>query len=369
MNLPIRRLCYSLLVFAFSGVNGLFAQVLIQNVRLETNQIGPKSLFYGTVQNTGNLVQLWFEGELTATNGQMVVAFRTEPITLATGVKTISSSELVMRTFTYGSSDGGRIARLFQRLPGGSYRYCIRARTNSEGEDQFCDGVDVEEYITLDLVHPWDKDTIDEVRPTLMWTMNGLNPSMSTSDVRLVLAPMSGSQNPAQTIASERPLFIIPKLNDRSVPYPAGVQDLDRGKCYAWQVERTIDGRVMDRSEPWGFCVRKPVEQIAAKYIRLDHPVPGMIYDAVDQRIYFRYDEPYASSRMECSIYDSSKGQHIVPEVKNEGGTLVANDGRSVGANLFELDLQPYGLGAGSYELRVKDGKGTTHTLLFRIKR
>jgi len=103
------------------------------------------------------------------------------------------------------------------------------------------------------------------------------------------------------------------------------------------------------------------------KYVRLDRQEPGTVYDAIDDRIFFRYDEPYSSTGLDCSIL-SAGSKVITPEVfgdANEGSTL--QNVRSVGVNLYELDLQPYGLRKGYYELVVKNEKGRVDRLKFHV--
>lgn len=161
---------------------------------------------------------------------------------------------------------------------------------------------------------------------------------------------------------------MVPHVKERTLPYPFGVAGLEPGQCYAWQAERVVGSRVTDRSEPWGFCVRKHVEPLPNKYVRLDRVEPGAVYEAADRRIYFRYDEPYASAQVDCSILDE-RGGHVRPQLQDDAGAAAEMGVRSVGVNLYELDLQPYGLKPGYYDLVVRNEKGRARTMKFHVPR
>ena len=106
---------------------------------------------------------------------------------------------------------------------------------------------------------------------------------------------------------------------------------------------------------------------MADKYIRLDRLQPGTVYKAVDRRLFFRYDEPYAGAALQCQVIGPD-GRTIEPEVSNESGPASLARSASAGANLFELDLSPYGLRTGTHTLVVRDGKGRRYELQFESK-
>lgn len=348
-------------------VNLLHAQVSFQTATLEGALIGPRTLFHATLFNAGPACEVSLEGEVRTTEGVSVITFQTESFRLQSGVRTIAANELIMRSFVYGSSSAGRTAQRFQRLAGGDYHYCLRLHAPQvESDDEYCDVLSVDEISFLDLVQPWNGDSIDEVRPPLTWTISGSGPTVGSADVRITLTPMTNGHGAAQALAAERPVFIVPHVTQRTMPFPIGLADLERGKCYAWQAERLDGSRVVDRSEPWSFCVKKIPETFQNKYVRIDRVQPGAIYEALDQKIFFRYDESYASMRMDCSIYGSGHVR-IDPQLLDDTDKDAPEGARSVGVNLYELDLQPYGLKPGYYDLVVRNEKGRDRTLKFHI--
>ncbi len=322
-------------------------------------------MFHTVLNNSGSNTRFWLEGEISDMYGRSILTFLTSPKEISTGTWTYGAVDLVMRSFIYAAGDAGQSAQYFQKLPNGRYRFCLRVRSDGEGDDQLCETYEVEDFLALDLVHPWDKDTVDETRPTLSWALTASAP---TADVRLVLAPLAEGRRPAQALAYERPLFIIPQVSPGAVPFPTALPDLERGKCYAWQVEQVDGTRIKERSEPWGFCVRLTLPPPVNKYVRLDRQEPGTVYEVTDGRVFFRYDESYDSRSMTCAVYGPAR-KHIEPVTLNEGGTKATANARNVGPNLFELDLQPYHLKRGMYELVVTDEMGRTRTLILKIAR
>lgn len=351
---------FLLLVFRSTG------QVTFQHVTFQEMQVSPTTFLTITLHNAGGEEEMRFEGEVLGTTGERVLSFASAPVRVPAGISTLGGGQLNMRMFSYGEGELGRHAQLFHRLADGRYRACIRMISGAaEVNDDFCDDISVEELLFLDLVMPWDGDTIDDVRPALTWTWSGGSPKVPDG-IRLVLAPMASGNTAAQAIAAARPVFMVPDVRERTVAFPPGIEALERGRCYAWQVERIKDGRVLDRTAPWSFCVRKHKEPMHNKYVHLDRVRPGAIYEAVDQRIFFRYDEPYSSEQLTCVIMDG-KEQRIDPQVLDDrAGTVGA---RSVGINLYELDLQPYHLPEGFYDLLVRNEKGGSRRLKFHITR
>lgn len=362
-----RRLIQALLLLAWPCWAS--AQVIVQTATIEGNLFSQRTFMQVTLLNTGAACAVQMEGAVHTRSGEPVLRFMCAPFQMSTGGRTINSAELTTNTFVFGSGAAARAAQYSNRLPGGEYRFCVKVRSaGNEVDDEFCEKFIAEEFMFLDLVSPWDGDTIDEVRPALSWTMAGPSGTLGLAELRLVLVPMEVHDNPDQAIASAVPMFIIPRLKERIVPYPSGLPSLEPGHCYAWQVEQLDGARVVDRTEPWGFCVRKHKEPVQNKYVRLDRIEPGAVYEALDNKIFFRYDEPYSSNRLDCRIYGPG-GLEVEPVTGNDVDPSGPDGIRSVGVNLYELDLQPYGLKPGYYDLAVRNEKGRPRTLKFHVSR
>lgn len=349
-------------------------QVVIAGAHFREYGIEPRELFTVTVNVGTEPVLAAFTGRIDAMDGSSVVQWRSTPKALAIGTHTIRSSDLAFEQFMYGSSDRGRTAMLQHRLTAGSYRACLSVNLVSSAEpgDEYCDELMVEDMLFMDLIHPLDGDTIQEVRPTLSWWLS--EPQLPPGqEARLILVPLNSVQIPAQALAIERPLFEIGAMQRTIVQYPPGYPSLMEGRCYAWQVERTMDNVIIDRTEPWSFCVARPEKARENKYVLLTSREDGSVYDALGQKIFFRFDEPYATSDLQCTIKGKG-GRTYQPVVRPDGersrstrASGIGADGQE-GSNLFVLDLQPLGLKKGYYDLVVRDGKERSYVLKFFVE-
>lgn len=342
-------------------------QVTFQHAAVQETQVSPTTFLTVTIHNAGVPEDMRFEGEVLASSGELVLSFASDPVRVPAGISTLGSGQLNMRRFNYGGGELGRHVQLLHRLADGRYRYCVRMISRvAEVNDDFCEDINVEDLLFLDLVMPWDGDTIDDVRPALTWTWSGGSPKVPDG-IRAVLVPKASGSTAAQAIASARPLFMVPDVRERTVAFPPGIEALERGRCYAWQVERLKEGRVLDRTAPWGFCVRAHKEPVHNKYADLSKGDPSGLYQAVDERIYFRYDEPYTSSRLTCMIHGQA-GEQAGPKPGIDGLGDAAAGLRVIDVNLYELDLSGYSLKPGRYELVVRDEKGRARKLRFEVK-
>jgi len=347
----------------------LRAQLFIQQATVNTEAISPATLFQASLLNNGTVTTVVLSGDIKAKNGDLVVSFRSRPAQMASGVNVLSAANPELEDFRYGNSAAGQHALTTQRLPEGDFRFCLRAEAvQGEATDEWCEPLRVERMLFLDLVQPWNGDTIDDTRPPLSWTLSGSPEAASAASVRLALAPMPQGQDPAQAIARSIPLFVQQGVTERTVAFPPGVADLERGRCYAWQVERVADGRVLDRSEPWGFCVRAKVDPKPEKYIRLDRLQPGIVYNAVDGRLYFRYDKPYASEALQAVVTTDHR-ERIAVQIQRETKADPAVGSASAGVGLYALDLQGTDVRPGYHELTITDPQGGRYALKFHYAR
>lgn len=230
--------------------------------------------------------------------------------------------------------------------------------------ERLCEELVADDLLYMDALWPLNGDTIEEVRPALSWTLLGgeMPPGQAA---RLVLVP-DPARDAARSITRERPLFQVEGARMPAMPYPGGVAALEPGKCYAWQVERATGDVVVDRTEPWRFCVRKEAVPPQNKYVDIVRVAPGSVYRAVSDRIYFRYDEAYNDHALDCTIYDASM-KPVKPDVAVDGTAVMG--AKHAGTNLYELDLAPYRLKTGQYDLVVRDAKQRSYVLKFQVAR
>jgi hypothetical protein len=340
------------------------AQVTPLALRFNDQLVGPSTLFELTISNTGGPEQVAFSGGVWVASGEEVLRFSAKPFPVPAGTSRVSSALLDMESFAYSSTNMGRYTAIQHRLTGGEYRFCVEvAPLSGESSDELCEDISVDDLLFMEPIWPMDNDVIEEQRPNFSWTVSGaaLPPGQSA---QLVLVPCKEGLA-ARCIGAERPLFIAQDVRTPSVPFPPAVPSLEPGARYAWQVERSLNGVVVDRTDPWLFSVHKPNVPAENKYVNLTTIQPGSVYEALGERIFFRYDEAYSGTKLSCLIFDEH-GQRMEAQTASESDG--ATDVKGTGINLYETDLQPYHLKKGYYRLVVADEKNRSYSLKFHIE-
>lgn len=168
-----------------------------------------------------------------------------------------------------------------------------------------------------------------------------------------------------ESVRSGTPLLVINSLQQTSVPYPTSSADLKSGHTYAWIVEYMVNGVPVIATEAWIFTIRdqQPIPEI--KYIKLRQSDNSNTYLAVNDRVYFSFEDATSSGNIHISLRDR-KGAILEPVSMPDGTsqqTLTAQ-----GFNHFVLDLTPYNLGEGYYLLTITNSKGDKYTLYAQIE-
>lgn len=355
---------------------GLLSATLCQGqTRITALSVDPFSAAQGTLltiglAHDGAPGSVRVTGDIRSDAGEHVLHFTTRSIPVAPGAQVIAPGSLAYDEFVWATTPLAAGIRAGHQFTEGEYEVCatLTGSGGNESFDEFCDRFAVEEQLFLDLTEPWDRDTIDEVRPSLFWNLSGTLRSPADMDLMLVLAPLGGSGDAQRAVGASVPTFRLKHPAYPVTPFPSGAPSLERGKCYAWQVQLERNGLVRERSEAWSFCVRPEPVLKDQRYVVLGNEHDRAIHQAVDDRLYFRWDEPYTTEHVVCEVLNERQ-ERIAPEASRmEGGDHPATvNARSLGINLYEFDLAAYDLRPGTYELRVRDGKGHERSMLFSI--
>jgi len=346
-----------------------FAQLSVTSLLVDPLAFSLSSFPGFALSNTSGQTVVSGELVITSASGELEATMRTTPFSVGPGMRMFRQGEVQVAEFRTANTEAGALLLREQRLAGGQHECCLMISVLN-GDQQalpYCEGLVVDEDLWLDLVEPWDGDTVDSPRPMLAWTVLGRTGLPKDVQARLVLVP-NDRGGKAQALASTTPVFVVDGAPLPAVPFPAGQPDLIAGHCYAWQVEAWRGSSFAGRTEPWRFCVRKTLQIAPEKYVLLRSDGAKSIYQVVDGYIYFRTDDTYAVEALECVI-QSGNGERIVPVVVRENGGVEQPGAKKVGVNLYEFDLQPYHLKTGQYRLKVRDGVGRGYDLQFKYNR
>jgi len=148
------------------------------------------------------------------------------------------------------------ITRQQRYFPQGLYEYCFTLATNGATTaplSEECFEFELTPFAELNLLSPYDKDKVCELRPMLTW--QPLLPAVTGAAYQLVLAEIRENQNAVEALNYNLPIINQSSIIANMLPYPPVAPELVKGKRYAWQVTAFKDQTVLNRSEIWEFTV------------------------------------------------------------------------------------------------------------------
>ncbi|MGP8217329.1 MAG: hypothetical protein ACLQQ4_17305 [Bacteroidia bacterium] len=359
----------SLLIFSFSS-NG--QQVTIVSADVNAYNVTPRGLCQAVLMNPATNVEVMLEAELLDAANEPLVTVKTNPFMLHNGLNAASNMNFSIASVEYGTTSIVPYIRNSNILPTGKYSYCIKVMIvggNAEEGDNYCDEIesDIDSYLYL--VSPEDMDTINTPNPVLIWNhsdpFNTLGPG---EYYRMLLVPVTEGQTADEAVTVNTPLYLKNNLEENQVQYPFDAPELEPGKHYGWQVQLISNDVIANKTEAWEFIEYIHVPLKDNKYAIMRTSTDGGFYTAANNRIFFRFDEAYATSNVvECLIFDSQMKpvkSKTLDATKNTDGTIAL---KQQGYNQYEVDLNGMNIKSGFYYLQIKNAKGQVFKLKFQV--
>jgi hypothetical protein len=345
-------------------------QVTIVSADVNSYNVTPRGLCQVVLMSPAANVQVILQAELMDAANEPLLTVRTNPFMLHTGMNMAAGTSFTISSVEYSGSSIASYMRTSNILPTGKYNYCVKVIvvTGVEEGDQYCDNIESDINSFLYLVSPGDKDTINTLYPVLIWNHSDPFNALSPGEFyRMLLVPISDGQSADEAIAVNTPIFLKNNLEENQVQYPYDAPALEPGKHYGWQVQLMGSNVVINKTEAWEFIEDKPKVLKDNKYATVKTTLDGGYYTAVNNRIFFRFDEAYASpanSDVKCSILDT-----YMEPVKSK--TLDASNGtiafKKSGFNQYEVDLNGMNIQSGYYYLQISNEKGQVFMLKFMV--
>lgn len=307
------------------------------------------------------------ESNITNVSNTLLLKLVSTEFYIKKGVTTLNASTLKFAQISYSNHSQANYIKTFNQLPSGVFNYCITVFPIESFEmgDENCQTIDATEKEQLFLINPIDGDEIETPTPILIWfhsePFNLLNQG---EFFRLLLVKLDDNQSADAGITSNIPFFIKNNLTRHQVQYPIDANPLEKGGRYAWQIQKMANGQIVSTTETWSFYVADKKIPTDFRYVYVRDKLDGSVYNVVNDRIFFKYDERYNSSEMTCKII-SDKREVILPETKDEEAGKESL--MQVGNNKYELDLKPYKLKKGYFILEVYNEKKDKFQLKFYV--
>ena len=210
-----------------------------------------------------------------------------------------------------------------------------------------------------------DKDTIDYKYPAFNWYY--VSPPDGRDDVRynFVLTELQPNQSALTGVTVNQPLLRINGVQGFQLVYPFDAPELQYNYRYGWQLEKTVNGIITEKSEAWEFILYREI-LIPMKYAVLNSAYNATIYEVEGEGFYFKMNQRYRSATPPKIRVISETSQSMDVQLGEDQKLGAEEEPEKTGREFYYLrtDLYP----AGTYTLIVKDPKGNEYNTLFRIK-
>jgi hypothetical protein len=369
-NMQYRYLFLLVYITLFTVASSLFGQITITNSSFNSFNVTPNSLCRITLLNGSGITgEAYLEAEVRNAANDRLIAVQSNVFTIKPGINTILPSTISFASIAYSGSNQAEFLRVQNKLPSGVFTYCVRVVPIGQIEegDEYCESLDGNEDALLYLVYPLHEEVIETPQPVLMWMHSEPFNLLAPGEYfRLNVVELFDGQSADAGIGTNQAIFSKNYINSHQVPYPQDAKLLEPGKRYGWVVQKISNGNIVARTEAWEFSLSKTGNDKRNVYVLLKKQLDGSVYVPQNDRLYFRFDERYVSGQLDCTIRNE-KRELIVPEIKSENGN--ADNTKTSGANMYELDLQPYKLKNGYYVLEVVNEKNEKYLLKFIIEK
>jgi hypothetical protein len=297
-------------------------------------------------------------------NGE-ILTMRTAPFAIAQGANTVPLAAVRNAAIQFSNNSVGVIIRHDHNFPVGDYEYCFTldfTDSNNQALAEQCFNYELVPFAELNLIEPYDKDTICDKRPSLSW--QPLLPGIPGASYQLVLSEIKPDQNAVEALNYNLPIINQLHIAATVLPYPAIDKELTEGKTYSWQVTAYKNQTILNRSEIWSFKVQckdnKKKQDVLADdgYRDIDDLVKGNYYIA-NGYLKFAIINPYQQKPLKYQIEAlNNPGKKIkgLPKV------TLSNGKNKILMDLFNTDSFTDG---GSYLLQLQLPDGTQKNLRF----
>ena len=209
-----------------------------------------------------------------------------------------------------------------------------------------------------------DKDTIDYRYPVFNWYYTSAPEGRDNIKYNYVLTELNTNQSALTGVTVNQPLLRINGVQGFQLVYPFDAPELQYGKRYGWQLEKTLNGIIVEKSEAWEFILHKQVV-IPAKYAILNSDYNGTVYEVEGDGFFFKMNGRYKTNGEPQCIVINDKAEFMSAQLgvdqKFGADDELEKSGRQF--HYLRTDIYP----SGTYTLIVTDVKGNEYNTKFRI--
>lgn len=369
MNARITKTTLLVLILNFLPGH-LFSQVNILSASLNQFNITPKSLCEISVFNYNQETLVILEASLLSATNKPLLKIISRPFRIKKGLNESLANELQLDYVNYSGDPEASFIQTNHMLPSGNYLFCCNLRMVTKGDlgtAEYCQDLIGDEEKFLYLIYPPDHDTIETLNPLLIWN-HGLDNNFSSNEesYRIVLAEISPEQSSQSGIEANVPLFYKNYLNSHQILYPFEAQPLQKGKRYAWIIQRIVRGSIVNSTEAWDFYIKADPPPVIHNYVIPKKSLDAGFYSLQSDELYFKFDDKYKGRALECRL-SASGSPHDVKKPDAEATSGNALSASYKGSGIYMIDTGKLNLKKGSYILEIANSKEEKFYIKFYV--
>lgn len=333
------------------------------------------------VNNNAQAIDVTFETNVDYISGKHAIKATSNTITLNVGVSTISSSDVFSTNVNYYSQllkEADEAANTF--LPG-KYKYCVTVYgSNHTVLAKECIDVELTILNPPVLISLGNEAEVDYLYPAFNWSPP--TPVFPNVVYDFKLVEIREGQTKYDAILRNPIAYGEKGIQVTFLQYPTNAKALEKGKSYAWQVqartpevykENTLNNNSLGISEVFLFKIKdKDKVGDTLRYNELRTKLEGQVVSLVDDKLFFITKGEYTYNKaLEYSVFNENneKVEVKVNRIIESKQSEEKSGSESVyGENKYVLDISNINLRRGYYTLEVRDDKGYSQYLKFKVE-
>lgn len=287
---------------------------------------------------------------------------------LHSGLNQFSNEQVSSPTWNFSSNAFKELFFNYNKLPEGTYEYCITVDVKSTNPENIsnpvidgCTYYTVNDIFLINLIEPENNAKIYELYPMLSWVVN--YPFASELTYRIRVAELKHGQNNQNAITRNPPMYEDKNVLTTGVTYPMTAKPLQKFQPYVWTVDAYYKGILLGGAEVWKFTIIEdtllkviPKEQ---PYVELNIENGGLAYYAIGSLKLKYLENAFLTDTLHMSLTDE-KGKQI--NLRDSAWIVNRGDNRKVLALEESANLKHM----KEYILTVKGQTGNINSLRFK---
>ncbi len=275
-------------------------QVLVNLSMLDGIDLTLANIFnYQVVNSTGTARDAKITGTVTFKNTGYRLSY-TYDTRLQAGSNFLTRETAANVTWTYSNNALKELFMTYNKLPQGTYEYCVSIQLkylNAEQADNDpeteCIYQNVSDLFLINLVDPENDAKIYELYPSLSWVVN--YPFASELTYRVRVAELKKGQNNENAITRNNPFFEDHAVTTTTIVYPVTAKPLQKFQPYVWTVDAFYKGVLLGGAEVWKFTIiedtlLKPVPADQSYYEFASHIGETKLHVTAEIKLKYRAD-------------------------------------------------------------------------------